>query len=238
MKNFYYFIIGILLFIFLYLYFGGFIKKEISKQEIIFQDKQKKEIILPKPNLKGNSSLEEIFQKRRSIRDYKNKPLTLNDVSQILWASQGITQGNHRTVPSAGALYPIEIFLTIKNVQGLEKGIYHYIPKDHKLILIKEGDFSEDLSDAALSQQCVKDSALNLIITGVFERTTQKYGERAIRYVWMEAGHSAQNIYLEAGALNLGTVSVGVFEDEKVKRILNLPKTIDPLYIMPIGKPK
>jgi len=225
-------------FIFLYFYFAELSKKDSSKQEIMFQDEQKKEIILPKPSFGGATSLEEAIQKRRSVRDYKDEALNLNEISQILWASQGITQGTHRTVPSAGALYPIEIFLAIRNVQGLQKGAYHYIPKDHKLILIKEGDFSEDLSDAALGQEWVKNSSLNLIISAVFERTTQKYGKRGIRYVWMEAVHSAQNVYLEVSALNLGTVSVGAFEEEKVKEILSLPTNVEPLYIMPIGKPK
>lgn len=207
-----------------------------QKKEDILEPEQKREILLSSPNLKGLLSLEETLQKRRSVREYKKEPLSLKEVSQILWASQGITEGDHRTVPSAGALYPIEIYFVVDNVELLQKGLYHYVPKDHKLILISEGDFNEKLSNAALGQKWVKEAAVNLIITAVPERTTQKYGERGVQYVWMEAGHSSQNVYLQAVSLSLGTVTVGGFIEEDVKEVLNLPEDTIPLYIMPIGK--
>lgn len=210
-------------------------KKGVSKETAKINMNQK-EILLPEPERKGEVSLEETLQKRRSVREYKDETLNLKEISQILWASQGITEEDRRTVPSAGALYPIEIYLVVRTIENIQKGVYHYIPESHKLILIAEGDFSKTLAEAALNQEWVKNSAANLVITADFQRTTQKYEERGIRYVWMEAGHSAQNVYLQATSLNLGTVSVGAFEEEKVKEILSLPENIQPLYIMPIGK--
>ncbi|MFH1863675.1 MAG: SagB/ThcOx family dehydrogenase [bacterium] len=194
------------------------------------------EILLPQPQRKSETSLEETLQKRRSIREYKNEPLSLKDMAQILWASQGITEGYHRTVPSAGALYPIEIYLVVKNVEGVAEGVYCYDPKDHKLALIVKGDFSKALAEVAANQQWIEGSAAVLLISADFEKTTQKYGERGKQYVWMEAGHSAQNVYLQAISLELGTVSVGAFKGERVQKILNLPESILPLVIMPIGK--
>ncbi len=170
------------------------------------------EILLPHSQRKGETSLEETLQKRRSVREYKNEPLSLKNVSQILWASQGITEGYHRTVPSAGALYPIVVYLVVKNVEEVSQGVYCYDPKDHKLVFVVEGDFSQALAEVAANQQWIKNSAVILLISADFEKTTQKYGERGKQYVWMEAGHSAQNVYLQAISLGLGTVSVGAFK--------------------------
>lgn len=194
------------------------------------------EILLPHSQRKGEASLEETLQKRRSVREYKNEPLSLKDTAQILWASQGITEGDHRTVPSAGAKYPLEIYLVVKNVEEVAQGVYCYDPKDHKLVLIVKGDFSKALAEVAANQQWIEGSAAILLISADFEKTTQKYGERGKQYVWMEAGHSAQNVYLQAVSLGMGTVSVGAFNEGKVQKILNLPENILPLVIMPIGK--
>lgn len=196
------------------------------------------EILLPQPQRKSQTSLEETLQKRRSIREYKNEPLSLKEIAQILWASQGITEGSHRTVPSAGALYPIEIYLVVKNVEGVAEGAYRYDPKDHKLVFIVDGDLNKAVAEAAASQEWIESSAAILLISADFEKTTQKYGERGRQYVWMEAGHSAQNVYLQAVSLGLGTVSVGAFDNEKVQKILNLPPNIQSLVIMPIGRQK
>lgn len=206
------------------------------KRPTLNSNSEQKEILLPQPQRKGKTSLEETLQKRRSIRKYKNEPLSLKDVAQILWASQGITEGDHRTVPSAGALYPIEIYLVVKNVQGVAEGVYCYDQKDHKLVSIAGGDFNKTLAEVAANQEWIEDSAAILLISADFEKTTQKYGERGKQYVWMEAGHSAQNVYLQAISLELGTVSVGAFDERRVQKILNLPENILPLVIMPIGK--
>lgn len=188
-------------------------------------------IVLPEPRYESDVSVEEALLKRRSIRSYSDEALSWNEISQILWAVQGITDPRgFRTAPSAGALYPLEIYLV------MEEGVFHYNPEEHSLQKLQDGDFRRSLSDAALGQPWVANAPVDLVITGVFERTTKKYGQRGERYVYMEAGHAAQNVYLQCVSLGLGTVVVGAFYDEEVKRLLNL--TEEPLYIMPIGKVK
>ncbi|MBO8174203.1 MAG: SagB/ThcOx family dehydrogenase [Thermococcus sp.] len=195
------------------------------------------EIMLPEPKLKGDISVEEAIAKRRSIRYYKDKPLTLEQLSQLLWAAQGITEEKRkfRAAPSAGATYPFEIYVVVGNVEGLEPGIYHYDPFKHSLTLIKEGDYRKQLQAAALNQQWVGKAAIDIVLVAFYERTTKYYGERGYRYVYMEAGHIGQNIYLQATALGLGTVAVGAFYDEEVAKILETDG--DPVYIFPVGVP-
>lgn len=224
------------IFLILFILLGLLILSSDIKRQTLNSNSEQKEILLPQPQRKGETSLEETLQKRRSIREYKNEPLSLKDTAQILWASQGITEGNHRTVPSAGALYPIEIYLVVKNVEGVAEGVYRYDPKDYKLVSIVGGDFNKTLAEVAANQEWIEESAAILLISADFEKTTQKYGERGRQYVWMEAGHSAQNVYLQAISLELGTVSVGAFDEGRVQKILNLPENILPLIIMPIGK--
>jgi nitroreductase len=174
-------------------------------------------IALPAPCLKGKTSLEEAISKRRSRREFKDSPLTLGQVSQILWAAQGITNGEgRRAAPSAGALCPLDLYLAVgaQAVEGLMEGIYHYDPETF-----------------------IGEAPVALVITGEYERTSWKYGDRATRYVHMEAGHAAQNVYLQAEALGLGTVVAGSFQDEAVSQALGLPAGHRPLYIMPIGYP-
>ncbi len=187
-------------------------------------------IKLPEPSYHG-MTLEEALVKRRSVRNFSSKNLSINQISQILWAAQGIThrEKGFRTAPSAGALYPLEIYIATPD------GVYHYIPEEHALEKVLSGDVRRELYTAALRQESVLQAPVVLIITAVFERTTSKYGKRGIRYVYMEAGHVAQNVYLECTSLGLGTVAVGAFQDEEVKRILNLPRNYQPLYLMPIG---
>ncbi len=218
-----------------FLVFYQKVKKQANKN-MLKTNMSQNGILLPEPQKKGEVSLEETLQKRRSVREYKSDALSLNQISQILWASQGITEEYHRTVPSAGALYPIEIYSVVKNVEGVVEGVYRYDPKDHKLVFIVGGNFNKALAEIAANQEWIENSAAILLISADFQRTTQKYGERGRQYVWMEAGHSAQNVYLQVASLNLGTVSVGAFDGEKVKEILNLPENIEPLVIMPIGK--
>ncbi|MCS7215202.1 MAG: SagB/ThcOx family dehydrogenase [Thermodesulfovibrio sp.] len=196
-------------------------------------------INLPKPRTKGNLSLEETLNKRRSLREYSSEALTLTEVSQLLWSSQGITdEKGRRTAPSAGALYPISVYLVAGNVKNISSGLYKYEPHNHQLIKIKEGDIRDFLSKASLGQPWVRNAPINLVITAVYEITTRKYGERGIRYVHIEVGHAAQNVLLQAVALDLGAVPVGAFNDEDVKKILNLKETEQPLYIIPVGRKK
>jgi len=195
------------------------------------------EIELPEPRLDSATSIEQALLMRRSVRNYTSEALTLHEVSQLLWAAQGVTDPRgFRTAPSAGATYPLEAYLLVGDVDNLTPGAYHYIPANHKLVKVLEGDFRAELAAAAWGQSPIKEGAANIVITGVYERTVKRYGNRGIRYVHMEAGHAAQNIYLQAVALDLGTVVIGAFHDERVKQVLNLPKQEDPLYIIPIGK--
>ena len=194
-------------------------------------------VSLPEPQLDGEVSLEQSLVARRSTRNYSGESLTLEEISQLFWAAQGVTNAaGHRTAPSAGGLYPLELYLVAGNVENLEPGIYHYMPEKHELVLIAEGDIRIELAKAALSQSSVKDGAVSVVMTAIYERTTTKYGERGIRYVHIEAGHAAQNLCLQATALGLGLVTVGAFEDEQVVEVLNLPDDEIPLYIIPVGK--
>ncbi|MDI3474513.1 MAG: hypothetical protein PWQ79_1533 [Thermococcaceae archaeon] len=190
---------------------------------------------LPPPRLEGSMSLEEAIAKRRSRREYKNEPLTLEELGQLLWAAQGITSPDgKRAAPSAGATYPFEVFVVAGNVEGLEPGIYHYDPFTHSLELVKAGDFRRELQKAALDQKWVGDAAVDIVLVAFYERTTKVYGERGYRYVYMEAGHIGQNIYLQATSLGLGTVAIGAFHDEEVARIIGTDGA--PLYIFPVGR--
>lgn len=199
-------------------------------------EETKNVITLPKPKLSSSTSVEEAINSRRSIRSYKDVPLKLEEISQILWAAQGITDPQGlRSAPSAGALYPIEIYLIAGNIKDLASGIYKYSPHQHSLILIEKGDKGRELCKAALHQSCIESAPALVIISAIYERTTVKYGDRGIRYVHLEAGHISQNIYLQAVSLDIGTVAVGAFQDEKVKNVLRLSENEQPLYIMPVG---
>ncbi|MGI6004792.1 MAG: SagB/ThcOx family dehydrogenase [Christensenellales bacterium] len=191
-------------------------------------------IPLPPAETGGDVSVEKALISRRSVRTYAADPLTLREVSQLLWAAQGAV-GDRRTVPSAGALYPIDVFLVCGEVEGLPPGVYRYRSESHELILTAEDDRRSALYAAALSQPCVENAPAVLLMTGVYARTMEKYGDRGVRYVHMEAGHAAQNVYLQAAALNLGTVCIGAFDDEGVKEAAALPEENEPLYIMPVG---
>jgi len=195
-------------------------------------------IVLPKPRYKSAVSVEEAILKRRSVRNYIDKSLKIEDISQLLWSAQGITDERRkfRAAPSAGALFPLEVFLVVGNVSSLEDGIYRYDPSNHAITKLIEGDYRKDLSLAALGQSCVRNGAISIIFVGVSERVTKKYGKRGIRYTYMEAGHAAQNVYLQAEALGLGTVVVGAFMDNKVKDVIGMKEEETPLYILPVGK--
>ncbi|MBE0517482.1 MAG: SagB/ThcOx family dehydrogenase [Methanophagales archaeon] len=204
-------------------------------------------IKLPEPRYEGETSVEEALARRRSIRAYSGANLTLEEVSQLLWAAQGITapwkEGTAlqayvtgATAASAGGLYPLEVYLVVGEIEGFDKGVYKYRPENHELEKVKEGDVRKDLAKAALGQECVKDAAINIVFTAVYERTTVKYGERGERYVHMEVGHAAENVYLQTVSLGLGTVVIGAFFDDEIKKVLTAPEKEEPLYIMPVGR--
>jgi SagB-type dehydrogenase family enzyme len=186
---------------------------------------------LPAPALKGRISLEEALARRRSVREFARTPLTDWELSQLLWATQGITHPDgYRTAPSAGALYPLEIYVATAS------GFYHYAPRGHRLARQSDRDLREAIYRAALNQEAVLQAPAVFVITAVYERTNAKYGPaRTPRYVHMEAGHAAQNLLLEAVALGLGAVPVGAFHDERIQEALSLPADHRPLYLIPVG---
>jgi SagB-type dehydrogenase family enzyme len=192
---------------------------------------------LPPAELKGGLSVEEAIQLRRSVREFGRGHLDLADVSQLLWSAQGITdRGGSRAAPSAGALYPLELYLVAGNIEGLSAGVYWYRPKTHELIHLASGDYRKSLASAALGQSCVHRAPMLLVIASVYKRSTGKYGKRGRRYAHMEVGHAAQNVYLQATTRGLGTVFVGAFDDTKVQDVLGLPPDHEPLGLMPVGR--
>jgi SagB-type dehydrogenase family enzyme len=206
----------------------------------VFMNATAQSIPLPSPDLKGTVPLEQALAGRKSIRSFDGRQLELKDLSQLLWAAQGRTQGNaqgsaRRTAPSAGATYPLEVYACVKSVRGLKPGLYRYLSEAHALEPVREGDFSRPLCEAAWNQRSVESAPLNVVIAAVFSRTEKRYKERAERYVFMEAGHAGQNLYLEATALGLGTVAIGAFDDERMQSVLGIPEKV--LYLYPAGFP-
>ena len=195
-------------------------------------------IVLPEPNKDGKLSVEEAIDKRISRRDFLEEPLSKESIAQILWAAQGISVDNvtgaTRTAPSAGATYPIEIYLVAGEVENIPEGIYHYKYQKHELHAVAEGDSREELSAAALGQDFIASAPASIVLAADYDRTTGRYGDRGVKYVHMEIGHITQNIYLQAEALNMGTVAVGAFTDKKVQQLLK--SQYEPLMITPIGK--
>ena len=186
-------------------------------------------------------SLEEAVARRRSVRDFTPEPISQSQLSQILWSAQGIidSRGKHRAIPSAGATYPLEIFVACgrNGVEEIADGIYHYKIDNHSLTLQHRGDVRPELARAALNQQFIYEAPLDIVICALYQRTAMRYGGRGERYVHIEVGHAGQNIYLQATALGLATVAIGAFDDEQVREVLRLDKQCKPLYIMPVGKP-
>jgi SagB-type dehydrogenase family enzyme len=196
-----------------------------------------KNISLPEIVISGDSSVSALLQQRRSVREYRDVPLSLRDLGRLLWAAQGIThpQG-YRTAPSAGALYPLELYVAVGRVEGLTEGVYHYDPDKHQLNMIAPGDQREAIARAALGQSWIADAAAVVAFTAVYARTARKYGGRSERYVHIEVGHAAQSLFLQAEELGVGTVDVGAFNDNDVARLLQLPADTEPVLLMPVGK--
>jgi SagB-type dehydrogenase family enzyme len=188
-------------------------------------------IQLPKPQSKGGLSLEECVERRRSIRSYEETEIDLQTVSQLCWAAQGITDTTtgFRAAPSAGATYPLEVYLI------RPEGLFRYLPFEHALLMLSSEDLRVPLGEAAHGQDCVRKAPLCLVVAAVYERTTRAYGERGVRYVHIEVGHLAQNVHLQAVSCGLSSVPVGAFRDDEVKNVLALSEDEEPLYIIPIG---
>lgn len=194
---------------------------------------------LPDPVLDGDVSLERAVHQRRTIRSFEGKALALKQLSQLLWAAQGITgaEGFKRAAPSAGALYPMDIYGAVGGdcIERLEPGLYHYVPAEHSIDLVKEGDVRRDIAVASLSQMWMAYAPLTLVITAEYGRIMVKYGQRGIRYAMIEAGHIGQNIFLQSQAMGLEAGIVGAFEDRKVIQVMGIKETHEPLLIMPVG---
>lgn len=202
--------------------------------------------LLASPSLKGDTSLEETINSRRSRRSFAPDGVTDIHLSQILWSAYGVTKPSTnpqrsglRSAPSAGARYPLEIYAVVGNIPGIEPGVYKYDAIQHRIIRVIAADVRKELTSAALNQKMVADAPFSVFYSAIYSRITDRYGDRGRdRYVCMDLGHSAQNVYLQAEALKLGTCAIGAFNDEMVKAVMLLPENEVPLYIMPIGKPK
>ncbi len=187
---------------------------------------------LPAPRTTGALSVEETLLRRRSIRTYTPEPLTLPEIAQLFWAAQGTTRSwGGRTAPSAGALYPLEIYA------ATPEGTYHYLTAGHRAEITTDKDRREDLWAAGLEQEALEQAAATFVLTAVYARTADKYGARAERYVKLEAGHAAENLLLQAVALGLGAVVIGAFYDADVAAALAVGADEEPLYLIPVGHP-
>lgn len=201
--------------------------------------KKGKKMKLPQPKIDGAVSLESTIQSRRTTRSYTRKCLTLEQLSQLLWSAQGITgkRGFKRAAPSGGALYPMDIYAVVGKgcVQGIAPGVWHYNPRGNEVFRVSEEDRRQDLARASLSQMWMAEAPLNLVITVEYSRITSKYGDRGVRYAMIEAGHIGQNIFLQAEAMGLKAGIVGAFHDREITRMLETPRSHEPLLVMPVG---
>lgn len=190
-------------------------------------------IQLPEPP-GADMSVHRAIENRRSRRSYGEGGLTLDQISEILWSAAGITgEKFKRAAPSAGATYPMDTYIVAGDVQGLDPGIYKYIERDHTLELVKKGVSINEVANAALGQSALSEASAIIALFGIYERTARRYGDRAERYVHIEAGHIGQNVSLVAESLNLSTVMVGAFHDDKISALFDVPG--EPLYLMPLG---
>jgi SagB-type dehydrogenase family enzyme len=186
------------------------------------------------PDGGGSSALEAALQQRRTVREFSAEPLSMDQISKLLWAAQGITNNEgRRTAPSAGATFPLELYLVTS------EGLFQYVPSDHSLVQLGQQDLREELCAASLDQEFIQEAPATIVFTAVFARTEQRYGRtRTPRYVHLEVGHAAQNVLLQATALDLGAVPIGAYEDDRVHRVLGLPADHIPLYLVTVGHPR
>jgi SagB-type dehydrogenase family enzyme len=190
---------------------------------------------LPPPDTVGRVTVEQALWHRRSVRVFSDESLTIKQVGQLLWAAQGMNSGSlRRTAPSAGATYPMELYVVAGRVEGLKPGMYHYRFDGHALEPTGVGDLRGELAAAALNQRSIAAAPAVLVLAADYSRTAKKYGERTSRYVHMEAGHVGENVHLQCEALGLGTVMIGAFDDGRVEKLLGIKE--EPLYIMPLGR--
>lgn len=186
---------------------------------------------LPDARLEGTTPVEQAIAGRRSVRDFDARPLTDAELGQLLWAAQGELPDGGRTVPSAGARYPLELFVVSAD------GVGHYRPDLHELAIVDQRDLRTQVHAAALEQRAFATAPSVVVVAGVEERMAVRYGQRARRYVLIEAGHAGQNLLLQASALGLGAVPTGAFEDARIADLIGLPTGVEPLYLIPVGEP-
>jgi len=203
------------------------------------------EMLLPEPRLDSDVSIEEVLLKRRSVRYYTGEALTLQEVSQLLWAAQGTTSPRgFRTAPSASATYPLETYIVVGDVENLDEGVYRYEPgpyrykksAEHRLVRVLEGDYRPQLTMANLGQYFIEGGAVYIVFNAIYERTAPRLSDEGIKHVHKEVGHAAQNVYLQAVALGLGTVVIGGFSSERAREYLKFPENERTLYFMPVGR--
>lgn len=187
---------------------------------------------LPPPRLEGSTSLEQALVRRASVRSFSAEPLTREQLAQLLWAAQGITHGpGYRTAPSAGALYPLEVYAATREVS------LRYVPQGHRAEEWEPGQDWQALVDATPSQEAVSQAAVVFVIAGVVRRTAVKYGGRSRAYVDLEAGHCAQNLLLQAVSAGLGAVTIGAYNEDRLAAYFAMPAGETPLYMIPAGRP-
>ena len=200
--------------------------------------------LLPSPITDGKVSVESTFANRRSQRYYMDQAISAEQLGQILWAAYGVTspqpdrpttRGGFRTPPSAGGRYPLELHAVIGKVDGIEPGVYRYISEEHKIVRTIDRDIREELCTVALGQTFVKEAPVTIFYSGIFERTTERYNERGLRYVWIDLGHSAENLLLQTEALGLGACVIGSFYDDQATALMMLPEGETPMYIVTVG---
>ena len=196
---------------------------------------------LPLPTWQGKISVEQAIKQRRTTRSFHSRALNLNQLSQLLWAASGTTEENgcKRAAPSAGALYPMDLYVVAgqNSVPSIEAGVYHYEPGKHQLSEVLKGDTRIAVARASLSQMWMAGAPITMIITAEYKRATGKYGKRGIRYAMIEAGHIGQNIFLQAQALDLEAGIVGAFHDAEIIDAINIPSVHEPILLMPVGYP-
>jgi SagB-type dehydrogenase family enzyme len=202
------------------------------------KDYQLEVISLPPVEPRG-MSLEEAIRRRRSVREYSQEPLALEELARLLFYGIGVTGPAEykRAAPTAGGLTPIELYPVVNNVAGLERGLYHYDALGHHLHLLRRGDLRREIARACLDQDFLAQAAAVLVLTAVHRRTAWKYGERAYRYILLDAGHAAENIQLEATALGLGSCPIGAFFDDELNRLLGLKEEEFALLAVAVGRP-
>jgi SagB-type dehydrogenase family enzyme len=213
-----------------------------NKPKIYKNYTESDKVALPKP-IGGDMKLDHIIKKRKSIRQFSSEPLSLDHLSYLLWSTSGIHRiemdYEFRTVPSAGALYPIESYVMPNNVSDIQKGIYHYSIKDHYLETIKLGEFATEMAEAALGQVMVRDAQAVFIWTAVLERSKWKYKQRAYRYIYLDCGRMGQNLALAAVSLGLGSCQIGALFDEEVNGLLDLDEQSETVvYMSVVGHPR